>query len=128
MSTTSRDVFPCDFICVRGITSRALLTGMAQGATKFCRRSAFEQVGGYDGSAWIGEDVDFYWGLQKFGKARNRTVRLFFLLKDHARAAVLSSRGKWTIWKTPILTNPLFIAVFRRWKRFWGGWYSRPVR
>ena len=75
MSTTSRDVFPCDFICVRSITSRALLTGMAQSATQFCRRSAFEQVGGYDGSAWIGEDVDFYWGLQKFGKARNRTVR-----------------------------------------------------
>ena len=33
---------------------------MAQGSTQFCRKRVFEQVGGYDEKAWIGEDVDFY--------------------------------------------------------------------
>ena len=103
----------------------ARLTGMAQGATQFCRRDVFERVGGYDEGAWIGEDVDFYWGLRKFARASNRTVRFI----RHTRVRPSSRRfDKWPIWKTLILTNPLFIAVFRRRKRFWGGWYSRPVR
>ncbi len=103
----------------------ARLTGMAQGATQFCRRDVFEQVGGYDEGAWIGEDVDFYWSLRKFAKARSSTVRLI----RHTRVRPSARRfDEWPIWKTLILTNPLFIAMFRRRKRFWGGWYSRPVR
>ena len=31
------------------------LMGIAQGATQFCRKSVFEEVGGYDEKAWIGE-------------------------------------------------------------------------
>ena len=38
----------------------ARLTGMVQGATQFCPRSALESAGKYDESAWIGEDVDFF--------------------------------------------------------------------
>ncbi len=103
----------------------ARLTGMAQGATQFCRRNVFEQVGGYDEGAWIGEDVDFYWNLRKFAKARGRTVRFI----RHTRVRASARRfDKWPIWKTLVLTNPLFIAVFRRRKRFWGDWYSSPVR
>ena len=103
----------------------ASLTGMAQGATQFCRRSVFEQAGGYDEGAWLGEDVDFYWGLKRFARASNRTVRFI----RHTRVRPSSRRfDKWPIWKTLVLTNPLFIAVFRRWKGVWGGWYSRPVR
>ena len=35
-------------------------TGIVQGATQFSRKCVFEQTGGYDEGAWIGEDVDFY--------------------------------------------------------------------
>ena len=103
----------------------ARLTGMAQGATQFCRRSVFEQVGGYDEGAWIGEDVDFYWSLKRLAKRSNRTVR--FIRNMQVRP---SSRrfDKWPIWKILIWTNPLFIAMFRRRKRVWSGWYSRAVR
>ena len=78
------------------------LMGMAQGATQFCRKSVFEQVGGYDERVWIGEDVDFYWGLKRF--------------------------AKWPVWRTLIWTNPLFIGLFRRWKTVWRSWYSHAVR
>ena len=27
-----------------------------------------------------------------------------------------------------LFTNPLFIALFRRWKAVWSDWYRRPVR
>lgn len=103
----------------------ARLTGMAQGATQFCRRSVFGEVGGYDEGAWIGEDVDFYWGLKKLAKARNRRVRLI----RHMRVRPSSRRfDNWPVWKTFVWTNPIFIALFRRRKGVWGGWYSRPVR
>ena len=103
----------------------ARLTGMAQGATQFCRRSVLEQVGGYDERAWIGEDVDFYRSLKRLAKRSNRTVR--FIRNMRVRP---SSRrfDKWPIWKILIWTNPLFIALFRRRKRVWSGWYSRAVR
>ena len=112
-------------VYLRGWRILARLTGMAQGATQFCRRDVFEEIGGYDEGVWIGEDVDFYWGLRKFARARNRTVR--FIRRMRVRP---SSRrfDKWPIWKTVVWTNPLFIALFRRRKGVWGAWYSRPVR
>jgi glycosyltransferase involved in cell wall biosynthesis len=38
---------------------------MAQGAAQFCRRSAFDLLKGDDELYFMGEDVDFYWRLQK---------------------------------------------------------------
>ena len=34
----------------------------------------------------------------------------------------------WPVWRILIWTNPLFIALFRRWKAAWPGWYSDAVR
>ena len=103
----------------------ARLTGMAQGPAQFCLRSAFEKVGGYDQQVWIGEDVDFYWSLKRLAKAERGTVRFIRCPRVNP-----SSRrfDKWPVWKVLLLTNPLFIALFRRRRRFWGGWHSRPVR
>ena len=101
------------------------LTGMVQGATQFCRRSVFEQVGGYDEKVWIGEDVDFYWGLKRFARRTGRTVR--FMRSPRVRPSCRRF-DKWPLWRTLVWTNPLFIWLFRRWKTVWKGWYSRAVR
>ena len=103
----------------------ARLTGMAQGATQFCRQGVFEQVGGYDEKAWIGEDVDFYAALRKYAKLKKRTVQ--FIRSPPVRPSCRRF-DKWPVWKVLVWTNPLFIALFRRRKGVWGGWYSRPVR
>ncbi len=42
---------------------------LVQGATQFCRRSVFEQVGGYAEQAWIGEDVDFYRSMERLPRS-----------------------------------------------------------
>ncbi len=103
----------------------AHLTGMAQGPTQFCRKSIFEQLVGYDEKAWIGEDVDFYWGLKKFARASKRTAR--FIRRPRVQPSCRRF-DKWPVWKTLLYTNPIFIALFRRRKKVWSGWYSRPVR
>ena len=100
-------------------------TGMVQGAAQFCRRCVFEQTGGYDESVWIGEDVDFYWKLKRLAKSTGRTVR--FIGEPRVRPSCRRF-DKWTVWKIIVWTNPLFIALFRRWKRAWTGWYTDPVR
>ena len=103
----------------------ARLTGMAQGATQFCRKSAFDEVGGYDEQAWIGEDADFFWALKRLARRTGRTVRFI----ESSRVQASSRRfDKWPLWKILLWTNPLFIALFRHRKAFWSGWYSRPVR
>ena len=103
----------------------ARLTGMVQGATQFCRKEAFERVGGYDEKAWIGEDVDFYGALRRLARSERGTVR--FIREPRVRPSCRRF-DKWPLWRVLIWTNPLFIAVFRRWRTAWAGWYSHPVR
>ena len=101
------------------------LTDMVQGATQFCRKSVFEEIGGYDERAWIGEDVDFYWALKRYAKRND----LEACVVRNVRVQPSSRRfDKWPLWRTLIWTNPLFIVAFRRWKRFWGDWYADAVR
>lgn len=98
---------------------------LVQGATQFCRKDVFEAIGGYDEQAWIGEDVDFYRSLERFAKEAGGTVRFI----EQPRVQASSRRfDKWPLWKTLLWTNPLVIALFRRRKAFWAGWYRRPVR
>ena len=103
----------------------AALTPMVQGATQFCRKSAFEQVGGYGEDVWMGEDTDFYRDLRKLARRTGGRVRLI----REPRVRPSSRRfDQWPLWKVLIWTNPVFIAFLRRWKAAWAGWYSRAVR
>lgn len=101
------------------------LTDMVQGSAQFCRREAFDQVGGYDEKAWIGEDVDFYWALKKLAKRNGGFAQV---IREPRVRPSTRRFDKWPLWRILVWTNPLFIAVFRPWKRFWGGWYSDAVR
>ena len=103
----------------------AAVLPLVQGATQFCRRSAFEEVGGYPENVWMGEDTGFYSNLRRLARKTAGKVRLI-----RAPRVRPSSRrfDEWPLWKTLVWTNPLFIALFRRWKAAWPGWYSRPVR
>ena len=101
------------------------LTRMVQGAAQFCRKDVFEEVGGYDESVWMGEDVDFHWALRKLAARTRRTVRL---LREPRVRPSCRRFDKWPVWKILVWTNPVFIGLFRRWKPVWKGWYSDAVR
>ena len=101
------------------------VTGMAQGATQFCRREAFLSIGGYDENLYMGEDVDFYWRLKRYAKARNKKVRF---LNDVRVTPSCRRYDKWPLWKILIWTHPLWILFLQRKRDVWRGWYQSPPR
>ncbi|MGH9720732.1 MAG: hypothetical protein ACRD8O_11010 [Bryobacteraceae bacterium] len=99
--------------------------GMAQGAAQFCRRYAFEALGGYEERLFMGEDVDFYWRLKRLVRMKGkRTV----FLRD-VRVVPSSRRfDSWPLWKTLLWTNPVIVGLLGRRKSAWGGWHEAPPR
>jgi glycosyltransferase involved in cell wall biosynthesis len=99
---------------------------MAQGACQFCSREAFETLGGYDERQWMGEDVEFWWRLRRLARRRSAHVEYIRDLK-----VVPSCRryDQWPVWRTLLVTNPMFVTLFARWRRaWWSGWYQAPPR
>jgi glycosyltransferase involved in cell wall biosynthesis len=102
-----------------------LIGGMAQGACQFCRKSAFKELGGYDETWYMGEDVDYYWRLKRL--ARRHRLRVTFIGELQV---VPSPRrfDQWPIWRTLVWTFPPLLFVLKRNKAAWGGWYREPPR
>ncbi len=102
-----------------------LLGGMAQGACQFCRRSLFNELGGYDETWYMGEDVDFFWRLKKL--ARRRGLRTSFIREVQV---VPSPRrfDQWPLWRTLVWTFPPLAFALKRRRAAWPGWYEKPPR
>lgn len=102
-----------------------VLAGMAQGAAQFCRRDFLFQIGGYDETLYMGEDVDFYWRMRR--TTRKPHLRCCFIRELRV---IPSSRrfDHWPFWRTVVWTNPLTVLLRRRRKEAWGGWYQHPPR
>ena len=95
------------------------------GATQFCRKSVFQTIGGYDETIFMSEDVQFYRRLTKYAKQKDGY--LFFV--EEPRVTTSARRfDKMSVWKTLLLTNPLFFVLTSRRKRFWKDWYEKAVR
>ncbi|HEY0005482.1 MAG TPA: glycosyltransferase [Pyrinomonadaceae bacterium] len=96
-----------------------------QGATQFCRRTVFSELGGYDVGVYVGEDVEFYWRLSKLAKQKAAFVSFI----ENPKVKTSARRfDKMSWWKTLLLTNPFFIALAWKRKRFWQDWYEKAVR
>lgn len=103
----------------------AKLTGIAQGATQFCRRDLFFAMNGYDEALFMGEDVDFHRRLKRIAKQRKGRV----VLIDDLRVVPSTRRfDQWRLWRTLVWTNPLFILLFQRKRTCWSGWYKTAPR
>jgi glycosyltransferase involved in cell wall biosynthesis len=103
----------------------AMLTGMAQGATQFCRKEVFKSLGGYDETLYMGEDVDFYWRMKTFARRRH----MFCCYVRAIRVEPSTRRfDKWPLWRIVLTTNPLSVLLFRRRKAAWRGWYAQAPR
>ena len=98
---------------------------MAQGAAQFYRRSAFDAAGGYDESIYMGEDIEFYWRVSKFARQSGGYLELI----DEPRVVTSTRRfDKMSLWRTLLLTHPIFIRLAWRKRSFWKDWYDDPVR
>lgn len=100
------------------------LTRTAAGSFLFCRREAFEAVGGYDESLYASEEVRFSRQLKKWGKREG----LRFHILDHAPALTSARKLNWYSgpqilgWVALMMLMP--IAV--RSRKLCGFWYKRP--
>lgn len=98
---------------------------MRQGAAQFCRKTAFDQIGGYDESIYVGEDIEFHWRLDKlFRETKGRT----HFIEDPP--VLTSSRrfDKMGLVRTLVVTHPITIFLGWRIKRLWKDWYENAVR
>ncbi len=102
-----------------------LIGGMAQGGCQFCRRSVFRELGGYNETWYMGEDVDFYWRMKRL--ARRRRLRTSFIRE----LQVIPSPRRWDdwpLWRILIWTSPFLTYALRRRRSAWSGWYREPPR
>ncbi len=98
---------------------------MRQGAAQFCRRSAFEAIGGYDETIYLGEDIEFYWKLERY--ARKAGGRVEFV--DEPKVTTSTRRfDKMSWFKTIVLTHPIYILIYRKRAEAWKDWYENAVR
>lgn len=101
------------------------LTKMRQGALQFCRREIFHELGGYDTTIYVGEDIEFHWRLDKLAKGREG----FTIFIEEPR--VLTSSRRWEkmgLFRMIFFTHPITIFLAWRIRSFWKDWYENAVR
>lgn len=101
------------------------LTRMRQGALQFCRREIFHELGGYDTTIYVGEDIEFHWRLDKLAKGREG----FTIFIEEPR--VLTSSRRWEkmgLFRMIFFTHPITIFLAWRIRSFWKDWYENAVR
>ena len=98
---------------------------IAQGVTQFSTRDAFEDIGGYNESLYMSEDIYFYWKLSDY--AKNKGLDTVYI--DDIKVEPSCRRlDQWPLWKTILWTNPITTRLFLGSKGFWRHWYDDPPR
>jgi glycosyltransferase involved in cell wall biosynthesis len=100
-------------------------TRMRQGALQFCRADVFLDLGGYDPTIYVGEDIGFHWRLD--GLARTPGGHTAFV----EGPLVETSSRRWEkmgLLRMILLTHPLTIFLFWRVAAVWRDWCRDGVR
>lgn len=101
------------------------LTRTAAGSYLYCRRDAFEAIGGFDQKLYASEEVRLSRLLKKWGRAE----KLRFDILTHAPAQTSARKLKWysgsKILGWVLLMALMPIAV--RSRKLCGFWYKRPA-
>jgi glycosyltransferase involved in cell wall biosynthesis len=101
------------------------LTKMRQGALQFCRAEIFRELGGYDETIYVGEDIEFHWRLDKLARARGGFTSFV------TEPKVITSSRRWNrmgLARMLFFTHPITIFLAWRTRSFWKDWYDRPIR
>ena len=101
------------------------LTKMRGGALQFCRADVFRELGGYDTSIYVGEDIDFHWRLDRHASARAGHTAFI------EEPKVLTSSRRWNrmgLVRLLFFTHPITVFAARRMRSFWKDWYDDTIR
>ena len=102
----------------------ARFTRMRQGALQFCRRDVFRELGGYDDTIYVGEDIEFHWRLDKLARERGGFTAFI------ETPMVLTSSRRWDKMGLRMLFIGHPVTIFLGWRaRFlWKDWYENAIR
>ena len=101
------------------------LTNMHGGALQFCRADIFHEIGGYDTTIYVGEDIDFHWRLDRL--ARERNAHTGFIEEPK----VLTSSRRWNrmgLFRMLFFTHPVTVLLAWRVRSMWKDWYEDAIR
>jgi glycosyltransferase involved in cell wall biosynthesis len=100
-------------------------TKMRQGAMQFCRAEVFRELGGYDTTIYVGEDVEFHWRLDKLATDRKGHT----VLIDGPRVRTSSRRwDQMGLARMLFFTHPATMLLAWRNRSFWKDWYENAIR
>jgi glycosyltransferase involved in cell wall biosynthesis len=102
----------------------ARFTTMRQGALQFCRADVFHELGGYDDTIYVGEDIEFHWRLDKLARERGGFTSFI------ETPMVLTSSRRWDKMGLRMLFIGHPVTIFLGWRaRFlWKDWYENAIR
>lgn len=97
---------------------------MRQGAFQFCRREIFRELGGYDETIYVGEDIEFHWRLDKLARERGGFTAFI------ESPAVLTSSRRWDKmgFRMLFIGHPVTIFLGWRVRSLWKDWYENAIR
>jgi len=101
------------------------LTKMRQGALQFCRFEVFRELGGYDTTIYVGEDIEFHWRLDKLAKTRGGFTAFV------EEPSVQTSSRRWEkigLARMLFFTHPITIFLMWRVRPVWKDWYKNAIR
>ena len=98
---------------------------MKQGAAQFCRRTVFEELGGYDETIFVGEDIEFYWRLARHAHRNGGRVHY---IRDPTVTTSPRRLDKLSIGRLLLITNPMIMYLNWRRRSFWKDWYEDTIR
>ena len=98
---------------------------MRGGALQYCRSDVFRDLGGFDSTIYVGEDIDFGWRLDRL--ARDRHAHTIFIQQPK----VLTSSRRWNrmgFVRLMFFTHPIVVLTAWRVRSFWKDWYEDAIR
>jgi len=100
------------------------LTKTAAGSFIFCRKEAFDAVGGFDETLYAGEELRFSRRLKGWGRPHGQAFRIItdYPAETSARKLEWYSGLKILGWMSFMMLFPFAV----RWRKLCGFWYRRP--
>ncbi len=97
---------------------------LAAGCFVYCRREAFDDVGGFSEAVYASEEIWFSRRLRRWGRGRGQV----FCIIERYPAKSSGRKLEWfSSWQQVVLLlMMLLFPFFVRYKRFCGFWYKRP--
>ena len=96
-----------------------------QGAAQFCRASVFGELGGYDETIYVGEDIEFHGRLARYARATGRSVEFIEDLMVNTSPRRFEGLG---LTRSLFYTHPVVVLLGWRTRFIWKYWYEKAIR